>query len=144
MEISLFKDEIIHMYLSRLIHIPEICQLIIHKKNELEKKDTIKYYINLWETIGGSYFKSIENRYPTYSYALGLGDGKSIIIAHPDNILDYYLQTGNSYQVRNTILDQIKDHYPLNTFKIWFYDDDKHLGELTKRIMKQMKRMKYI
>ena len=35
MEISLFKDEIIYMYLSRLIHIPEICQLIIHKKNDV-------------------------------------------------------------------------------------------------------------
>ena len=37
MEISLFKDEIIYMYLSRLIHIPEICQLIIHKKNTCEE-----------------------------------------------------------------------------------------------------------
>ena len=144
MEISLFKDEIIYMYLSRFINISEICQLIIHKKNELEKKDTIKYYNHLWETIGGSYFKSTEKGFPMYSYIIERGLKKAQIIAQPDNILDYYLETGISYQVRYTILNQIRDFYLYKQLKMWFNNEDKTLGELTQNIMDQMKEMKYI
>ena len=144
MEIGLNREEEIKMILKRIILIydPNIYTLILKWMKCLEKADAYNYHNQLWERIAGSYFKSIEKRYPTYSYVMNASK-ECKIIAFPDNILDYYLETGQSYQVRDTILIQIKEYNECNTriYKIWFYQDDKSLSKLTKKIMKQMKKM---
>ena len=142
MKIGLTRNEEIKMILGRVINISDICTLIIHWMNKIEKKETLDYHNELWERIAGSYFKSIEKRYPTYSYVMN-SSRECKIIAFPDNILDYYLETGNSYQVRDTILVQIKEHQECDKklYKIWFYQDDKALSKVTKKIMIQMNKM---
>jgi len=137
MELSLFKDELTYMYLFRVIGLSDICRIIIRIKNKSEAKETIDYHINLWENVAGSYFKSIENRYPTYSYVSRTSRRGTRYIAYPDSKLDYYRQTGNSYQVRDIILDQIKG-YRSDIAEAWFYTEDKEFGKLTKKIMKKM------
>ena len=136
MRIGLTRNEEIKMILGRVISLSEICILIIKMMNKIEKKETLDYHDELWERISGSYFKSIEKRYPTYSYVMNSSrDCK--IIALPDNILDYYLETGISYQVRDIILDQIKERKDCKEkiHKIWFYQDDKALSKVTQKIM---------
>ena len=138
MEIGLNREEEIKMILKRIILIydPNIYTLILKWMKCLEKADAYNYHNQLWERIAGSYFKSIEKRYPTYSYVMNASK-ECKIIAFPDNILDYYLETGISYQVRDIILDQIKERKDCKEkiHKIWFYQDDKALSKVTQKIM---------
>ena len=72
MEIGLNREEEIKMILKRIILIydPNIYTLILKWMKCLEKADAYNYHNQLWERIAGSYFKSIEKRYPTYSYVM--------------------------------------------------------------------------
>ena len=65
---GLTRDEEIKMIIGRVINISDICTLIIQWVNKIERKETLDYHNELWERIAGSYFKSISERYPTYSY----------------------------------------------------------------------------
>ena len=143
MKYSLTNDESIIDVLFNIIPVIEICDKIVHLKNDSEKADALKYHIEAWDRIAGAYFKSIEKRYPTYSYVGWKAFSGPVFIALPDNIRDFYDVTGCPYQVRDTLLKQIEELYSMEkaigNAKVWFYEDDKQLSILTDKILQKMK-----
>ena len=143
MKYSLTNDESITEILLCVIPVIEICEEIVHLKNDSEKADALKYHIEAWDRIAGAYFKSIEKRYPTYSYVGWKAFSGPVFIALPDNIRDFYDVTGCPYQVRETVLQQIEELYSMDKAigdaKVWFYEDDKKLSILSDKILQKMK-----
>ena len=143
MKYSLTNDENIIDVLFNIIPVIEICEKIVHLKNDYEKADALKYHIEAWDRIAGAYFKSIEKRYPTYSYVGWKAFSGPVFIALPDNIRDFYDVTGCPYQVRETVLQQIEELYSMDKAigdaKVWFYEDDKKLSILSDKILQKMK-----
>ena len=160
MIITLSKNKRIEYYLSHFIDEPEICKYIVDLKNKMEEKDAFEYHYERWETIAGTYYKSFEynqwrERTP-YSYVV---DSKRYI-AKKDRKLDYYLETGISFQVRDLLLSVISKSdeyfsYPkfasiekgrftvdetsiLNKdIKEWRKEDDEIYSILAQKIMEQ-------
>ena len=143
MKYSLTNDESITEILLCVIPVIEICEEIVHLKNDSEKADALEYHIEAWDRIAGAYFRSIEKNYPTYSYVGCQNSSGPVFIAYPDNIRDFYDVTGCPYQVRETVLQQIEELYSMDkaigNAKVWFYEDDKQLSILTDKILQKMK-----
>ena len=104
MIITLKNNKRIEYYLSHFIDEPEICKYIVDLKNNMEEKNTYEYHYERWETLAGSYYKCFEynkwrERIP-YSYVMD----SQRYIAKKDRCLDYYLETGISFQVRDLLL----------------------------------------
>ncbi len=95
-----------------MISIVEIRNKIINYKTIKEKKEALEYHSERWETISSKYFRSFEitnhsnNNRLYYSYVL---DNK-YYVSEADRNLDFYNETGISYQVRDLLLDLIS--YP--------------------------------
>lgn len=110
MSISLNKDKLISLYLSRLIPIDILRFKIIKLKTILENKESLEYHIERWETISSKYFRSFEinqyNHRQPYSYI----HNDKYYISLPDKNMDYYNETGISFQIRDMLLDIIS--YP--------------------------------
>ena len=110
MSISLNKDKLISLYLSRLIPIDIIRFKIIKYKTMLENKESLEYHIERWETISSKYFRSFEinqyNQRQPYSYI----HDDIYYISLPDKNMDYYNETGISFQTRDMLLEIIS--YP--------------------------------
>ena len=107
MIITLSNNKRIEYYLSHFIDEPEICKYIVDLKNNMEEKDAFDYHYERWETIAGTYYKSFEYnqlkaRTP-YSYVLDT----QRYFTKKDRCLEYYLETGVSFQVRDLLLDII-------------------------------------
>ena len=132
MEYDLMKDQKICLFLIQRLPIPDLCRLIINYKNYLETQDNYIYHISLWENISSRFFISCETKFPTYSYIL---NGEHYI-ANKDRNLEYYNFTKISYQVRNMILELIKA-----PGKEWRQGDDKMYGILSKKIIKEIKKI---
>jgi len=86
---------------------PYLSKYIIEIKEKIEKKEALDYHIERWETISGKYFRSQElftgdKKY--YSYVL---DSKYYIF-EKDRVLDFYNETGISFQNRDLLLNVIK------------------------------------
>ena len=152
MSISLNKDKLISLYLSRLIPINELKFKIIKLKTILENKESLEYHIERWETISSKYFRSFEinqyNQRQPYSYIFD----DIYYISLPDKNMDYYNETGISFQTRDMLLDIIS--YPvsfnketgickqsiINNKNIEYRKkDDEIYGILSKEIMKKLK-----
>ena len=121
------KDVYIYLLLSTKIYEPNIINKIINKTKEIEDKETLQYHTERWETIAGSYFKCTEQSPLTgsrniYSYVL---NGKENIYER-DRILDYYKETGVSFQIRGLLLDVIK-----NELLTWPETRDKYVDNLS-------------
>jgi len=84
---------------------PELRNKIIFHKNSNEYKDTLEYHIERWENISSKYFRSFEinnwDQREKYSYIL---DDK-FYLSIPDKNLDYFIETGISFQTRDLLLD---------------------------------------
>ena len=121
------KDVYIYLLLSTKIYEPNIINKIINKTKEIEDKETLQYHTERWETIAGSYFKCTE-RLPftgsciIYSYVF---NGEENIYER-DRILDYYKETGVSFQIRGLLLDIIK-----NELLTWSETCDKYVDNLS-------------
>ena len=121
------KDVYIYLLLSTKIYEPNIINKIINKTKEIEDKETLQYHTERWETIAGSYFKCTE-RLPftgsciIYSYVF---NGEENIYER-DRILDYYKETGVSFQIRGLLLDVIK-----NELLTWPETRDKYVDNLS-------------
>ena len=121
------KDVYIYLLLSTKIYEPNIINKIINKTKEIEDKETLQYHTERWETIAGSYFKCTE-RLPftgsciIYSYVF---NGEENIYER-DRILDYYKETGVSFQIRGLLLDIIK-----NELLTWSETRDKYVDNLS-------------
>ena len=123
------KDVYIYLLLSTKIYEPNIINKIINKTKEIEDKETLQYHTERWETIAGSYFKCTDRaRSPftdsknIYSYVL---DGEKHIY-EKDRILDFYKETGVSFQIRALLLDVIK-----NELLTWDDTKDKYVDNLS-------------
>lgn len=107
MIITLDSNKRIEYYLSHFIEELEICKYIINLKNDMEEKDIFEYHHERWENISGKYFKSFDYNQSReiiyYSYVID----SNRFIAKKDKCLDYYLETGISFQVRDLLLDII-------------------------------------
>ena len=119
MEYALTNDEEVLMNLLSILPIFQICQKIVRFKNKIEKEDTLKYHVERWTTLSSIYFRSFElsnnlgisnpspslfehKRYISYTI-----DSK-VYISKPDSNLDYFHETGISYQVRDLLLSILK------------------------------------
>lgn len=141
MEIALKRDEIIRLYLKVFIPINEICNEIIKIKNEEEKRETLEYHMNRWETIAGEYYYTRDNHTGKFSYVF---DNTKYVIK-PDHRMNFYKLTGVSYQVIELIHELIRIlHENSWDFEIddkadWLKYDDALYSELSKRIMIEMR-----
>ena len=136
-------ENIINVLLNR-IPVIEICEKIIYLKNCREKKEALEYHVESWERIAGAYFRSIEKRYPTYSYIGWNSFSGPSFIASPDKIRCFYDITGCPYQVRDILMKQLVEFNTIDEDKFpndreWFDDDDKKLAILSDKILQKMK-----
>jgi len=141
MEIGLDNDEYISLVLTRLIPSIDIRLKIIEFKNILETKDALDYHKERWETISSKYFKSVEKSDWThsqiyYSYVLDNNE----YISEGDRCLDYYFETGVSYQVRDLLLSLLRrENYSDDSIKEDRKFDDTMYGILAEKITKKIK-----
>ena len=107
MIITLSKNKRIEYYLSHFIDEPEICKYIVDLKKNMEEKEAYDYHYERWETHAGKYYNCIEyNQWKEmipYSYVHMDSVSKKYIVKK-DRKLDYYLETGISFQVRDLLL----------------------------------------
>ena len=141
MNIELTNDKLISLILSVKVPILEIRNKIINEKNKLELNDTYKYHIERWETISSKYFKCLEyiSFEPSDLYDNCYSENS---LAYPDYNLDFYLETGISYQIRELVLWLIVNHTENITddeIKEWRKIDDIMYGVVGKLIMDEMK-----
>ena len=121
------KDVYVYLLLSTKINEPNIINKIINDTKKREDKETLEWHIERWETIAGSYFKCTD-RSPfsgsriVYSYVL---DGEKHVY-EKDRILDFYKETGISFQIRDLLLDVIK-----NELLTWPDTKDKYVDNLS-------------
>jgi len=148
MEIGLNQNEYISLLLSVKVINVDLRNKIIEEKDKLEKKEAYEYHVERWKEISIKYFRSFRkdkyNNKIYYSYVLNDTDEYN---AEVDDNLDYYNETGVSYQVRDLLLSTIispgfnPDRSLLNyKIKEWRKLDDTMYGILAKKIMKKMKR----
>ena len=145
---NLNNDQQISLLLSQFIPIEPIRYKIIQMKNKKEKKEALEYHIERWETISSKYFRSLEKISNPYSYVL---DSK-YYICEKDKCLDFYNETGISYQIRGLLLEILNcafefetvENPPSNhilncTWYEWRKEDDKIYSILSEEIMKKFK-----
>lgn len=110
MSLILNNNQIISLYLSRLIPILELRHKIINIKNNKEREEALEYHIDRWENISSKYFRSFEinqfNHRQPYSYI----QNDEYYIAHADKNLEFYKETGISFQIRDMVLELVS--YP--------------------------------
>ena len=145
MEYALTNDEEVLMNLLSILPIFQICQKIVRFKNKIEKEDTLKYHVERWTTLSSIYFRSFEisNNLGISNPSPSLFEHKTYIsytindekyVSKPDTNLDYFHETGISYQVRDLLLDLIK--MPNKKLR---YLDDKLNSTLAENINQQVK-----
>ena len=144
---NLNNDQQISLLLSEFIPIDTIRYKIIQMKNKKEKKEALDYHIERWETISSKYFRSLEKISNPYSYVL---DSK-YYICEKDKCLDFYNETGISYQVRSLLLEILNCSSEFDGMKLfsdhilncelykWREEDDKLYCILARKINEKMK-----
>ena len=145
---ELTSDKQISLVLSKFIPIEPIRYKIIQLKNEKETKEAFEYHSERWETISSKYFRSLEKSSRPYSYVL---DSK-YYISEKDRCLEFYNETGISYQVRALLLEILQCTFELDPLYRTFSDnilnahwyewreaDDAIYSILSEEIMKKFK-----
>jgi hypothetical protein len=145
---SLKQEQLISLYLSRVIPISEIRYLIINHKNKMETEETLDYHMERWLLIGCSHYTTHDTHFGKFSI---IHDSTNYVVK-PDHRLDFYNATGISYQIVELVRELIKRHYfilpvrgllsfpALNGhFKNFLKADDKLYSQLANLIMEKMK-----
>lgn len=138
------SEKLIYNVLLDIIKIPDICEKIIELKKNIEKKEAYEYHIERWETISSLYFRSFEyntwGQIQVYSYIFNNNE----YIIECDTNMDFFYETGISYQSRCLLLELFKWSIPneYNNEYNWidmlkFYDE--LYGELSKKIIEKNK-----
>ena len=122
----------IYYYLNQLIHESELCKYILHLKRQKEFECNQNYHYDLWETIAGKFYNSMEIHHKKEARLL---HNQEFLIKCDINlnypIQSYYLITGHSYESRNYLLYLIKNKkYIRNDI---FIDLDNTYSNLSKR-----------
>jgi len=146
---SLKKEQLISLYLSRVIPISEIRYLIINRKNKMETEETLDYHMKRWTNIADSHYTTHDTHFGKFSI---IHDSTNYVVK-PDHRLDFYNVTGVSYQIVELIHELIKRHYfilPGGAIRLAFpylnchyekflKEEDKLYSQLANLIMKEMK-----
>lgn len=125
------KDINIYLSLLKLLKNNDMSRYINSLRIKMETDDTINYHIERWETISSKYFRAIESLF-RYSSRVYFTSSNIKYICNPDFLIDYYNETGSSQQVRDMILELIKNKDKRKS-------DDILFGKLSERIMHIMK-----
>lgn len=132
MEYCRISDEELYEILIIKLHDPYLSNFIItikKEQEEKEKKDALDFHIKNWENISGKYFYSQElsaftNVRNIYSYVL---DSKKLIFQR-DRVMDFFKETGISFQVRELLLDVIST-------KTKEFNDNENISNLHKDVV---------
>ena len=138
----LSSDETILLYLKEKInHNVDICKYILKQKKELEKKETLEWYIERWENIAGAHYIIHDTHEGKFSYIFN----EENYIVKPDHKLNFINLTGISYQVIELLHELIKinricsENTHIEDYKYWINNDDKLYAILSKKITERMK-----
>ena len=84
-----------------------ICNIIIDMKNTSENKETLQYHMNRWDSIALKYIKAGKiNELSHHTIVTAwVSDYYKL-----DDCLDFFKETGISYQIRFLVLDLLKIH----------------------------------
>lgn len=139
---SLSSSEYILLYLKEFINEVYLCKKIIKYKNIMENQDNMEYHIDRWDNIAGYHYIIHDTHQGKFSLIF---DNKNYIIK-TDHRLEFYYNTGLSYQIVELIHDLIKTRQELNilykgNYKDKFNDEDKLYSILSNNIMKHMKKV---
>ena len=100
------------MTLNRFIDENEISKHILKLKEKEEKEETKRFHIDLWTTLMDKYYKSKD--YSLFTKPLNhftcFEDGKKYIY-ETDRVIDFYIETGISFQSRELLLATIAHEY---------------------------------
>jgi hypothetical protein len=137
----------IYLLLREKIPIREIINQILDEKEKIERRESLEYHIERWETISSKYFHGIQGRIPEiftkkYNYYSYILDGGESYRYEKDRYPEFYDYTGISYQCRNLLLSVITDGeldmFPstLDEKKMhWTRYNDRIYSELSRKIM---------
>ena len=101
-------DQQILSILLDYIPIDHICTIIIDMKNTLENKEALHYHMNRWDSIALKYIKAGERNelsHHSMKFAWVSDDPDYYRV---DDCLDFFKETGISYQIRYLVLDLLK------------------------------------
>ena len=144
---NLNNDQQISLLLSQFIPIEPIRYKIIQMKNKKEKKEALDYHIERWETISSKYFRSLEKDYHGVVIPQSYSIDSKYFVSNIDKCLEFYNETGISYQVRDLLLDILQcpmgslftENIMDCTLFEWRKEDDKIYSILSQEIMKKFK-----
>ena len=144
---ELTNDQQISLLLSQFIPIEPIRYKIIQMKNKKEKKEALDYHIERWETISSKYFRSLEKDYHGVVIPQSYSIDSKYFVSNKDKCLEFYNETGISYQVRDLLLDILQcpmgslftENIMDCTLFEWRKEDDKIYSILSEEIMKKFK-----
>ena len=115
MEEELSTDKQILSILLDYIPIDHICTIIIDMKNTFENKEALYYHTDRWESIALKYIKASERNELSHHSMMAIRNRPRV-----DPCLDFFKETGISYQIRYLVLDLLKVH---ENDKDWLDDD---------------------
>ena len=158
MNYPLTTNQEILLSLSRVIPINELRYKIVAYKNQIEKKEALEYHSERWETISSGYFRATEVQYGFHGLHGDLHISSWITdennwIATKDHNLDFYNETGFSYQVRNLLMNLLSCPVLMNLLSCpvsltdnilncslyeWRKYDDKLYGFLSRMIKEKL------
>ena len=146
---ELTNDQQISLLLSKFIPIEPIRYKIIQMKNKKEKKEALDYHIERWETISSKYLKSLSLERDCHGVVIpqSYSIDSKYFVSNKDKCLEFYNETGISYQVRDLLLDILQcpmgslftENIMDCTLFEWRKEDDKIYSILSEEIMKKFK-----
>ena len=149
--IMVLNKEELQIVLLKIIPNIDLCVKIIILKDKIEKEETLEYHIERYNTIYNKYKNSFQyNNFGNkifYSYIIN----DTTYFSNKDRCLDFYNETGISYQVKSLLLVILNspttdknlihnDGFSLTDEKIRNYNNfrDKLFSILAQEIMKKM------
>jgi len=133
------------MTLNRFINEPSLSKYILEIKEKEEKEETKRFHIVLWSTLMDKYYKSKD--YSLFTKPLNhfscIEDGKKYIY-ETDRVLDFYNETGISFQSRELLLatlshENVDGYTPIIPPSSIREFNDHIYGSLSCKIMDKMK-----
>ena len=134
---QLYKKKKIEKILTNYYNNYDVAKMIIKRLeviDEIEKKETLEYYMDRWNNIAGSFFEVKNSNYNKFSHVFSTSIGREYHIKK-DHIMTFFNITGISYQVVDIIHELITRSHDLE----WLEHDDKLYNELLIKLMKMMK-----
>ena len=127
---QLTSNQEIYLLLLSIIPNTDVCKKITRIKKKKEDEETMNYHCDLWYNIALKFYKAKKNNFYKFSYVV---DGKNFMI-RPDHDIDFFRNTGVSYQIK----DMIHDLIGVSSDKTWLKYDDTLYSILSKKIMNRM------